>query len=133
MTDDKQYPKPGDLIEFKRRHYQHWAVYVGDGNVIHVTNTGKADDNHLSQSASNETIFASKAQVKKQPLNDVAGDDYWCVNNKYDHFRIPFPTEEIVRRAEPWVDIEVPYNVLGKNCEHFGTMLRYGQGFSDQV
>ncbi|NXP00990.1 HRSL1 enzyme, partial [Certhia brachydactyla] len=130
MSDDKQYPKPGDLIEIKQGCYEHWALYIGEGNVIHVT---PVDDNHLSQSAGNETIFASKAQVKKQPLNDVAGDDYWCVNNKYDCYRIPFPMEEIVRRAEPWVDIEVPYNVLGKNCEHFGTMLRYGQGFSDQV
>ncbi|NXD03407.1 HRSL1 enzyme, partial [Certhia familiaris] len=130
MTNDKQYPKPGDLIEFKRGRFQHWAVYVGNGNVIHVITGG---DNSLPRSPVFEGIFASKAQVKKHPLNVVAGDDYWCVNNKYDHFRIPFPTEEIVRRAEPWVDIEVPYNVLGKNCEHFVTMLRYGQGFSDQV
>lgn len=28
-------PKPGDLIEVFRVGYQHWAVYVGDGFVVH--------------------------------------------------------------------------------------------------
>ncbi|NXD03414.1 HRSL1 enzyme, partial [Certhia familiaris] len=121
------------LIEIKRGHFQHWALYIGNGNVIHVITGGKAGDNSLPQSTATEGIFARKAQVKKHPLNEVVGDNNWCVNNKYDHCRIPFPTEEIVRRAEPWVDIKVPYNVLGQNCEHFGTMLRYGQGVSDQV
>ena len=30
-------PKPGDLIEITRVAYQHWAVYVGDGYIVHVT------------------------------------------------------------------------------------------------
>ncbi|NXD03984.1 HRSL1 enzyme, partial [Certhia familiaris] len=121
------------LIEIKQGCYEHWALYMGDRNVIHVITVGKVDDNSLPQLTGTEGIFARKAQVKKHPLNEVVGDNNWCVKNKYDHYRIPFPTEEIVRRAEEWIDKELPYNVLGKNCEHFVTMLRYGQGVSDQV
>lgn len=29
-------PQPGDLIEIFRGTYQHWAIYVGDGFIIHL-------------------------------------------------------------------------------------------------
>lgn len=29
-------PEPGDLIEIFRGSYQHWAVYIGDGFVVHL-------------------------------------------------------------------------------------------------
>lgn len=29
-------PEPGDLIEIFRGNYQHWAVYIGDGFVVHL-------------------------------------------------------------------------------------------------
>ncbi|KAK2100279.1 hypothetical protein P7K49_021627 [Saguinus oedipus] len=31
-----QEPNPGDLIEIFRIGYEHWALYVGDGYVIHL-------------------------------------------------------------------------------------------------
>ncbi|NXD03843.1 HRSL1 enzyme, partial [Certhia familiaris] len=124
------------LIEFKRRAFQHWALYLGDGNVIHVTAIGKAGaawQDAEGVLGCSRIPMSLQAQVKIEPLNKVAEDCNWCVNNKYDRYRIPFPTEEIVQRAEPWVDIEVSYDLLGQNCEHFVTMLRYGEGVSDQV
>uniref|UniRef100_A0A8D2P520 LRAT domain-containing protein n=1 Tax=Zosterops lateralis melanops TaxID=1220523 RepID=A0A8D2P520_ZOSLA len=60
-------------------------------------------------------------------------NDTWRVNNKYDRSRTPLPVKEIIRRAEHWIDREVPYDVLTNNCEHFVTELRYGEGVSDQV
>ena len=30
-------PEPGDLVEIFRPGYQHWAVYVGQGDVVHMT------------------------------------------------------------------------------------------------
>lgn len=29
-------PEVGDLIEIFRGSYQHWAVYVGDGFIVHL-------------------------------------------------------------------------------------------------
>ncbi|NWT18761.1 HRSL1 enzyme, partial [Vireo altiloquus] len=119
-------PKPGDLIEIKRGVYQHWALYVGDGYVIHLTG-------ECSLSSRNGSKRAKKAKVKKELLKDVVGNNKWNVNNKYDRSHTPLPVEEIIRRAESWIDEEVDYDVVGCNCEHFVTMLRYEKGISNQV
>ncbi|NXA71240.1 HRSL1 enzyme, partial [Mohoua ochrocephala] len=84
-------------------------------------------------SVSTTSIFTRKAKVKKQLLKEVVGNNEWCVNNKYDRSHPPLPVEEIIQRAERWIDREVPYDLLGSNCEHFVTMLRYGKAISDQV
>lgn len=34
-------PQPGDLIEISRALWSHWAVYVGDGYVVHLPGSGK--------------------------------------------------------------------------------------------
>ncbi|NXP25136.1 HRSL1 enzyme, partial [Scytalopus superciliaris] len=123
-------PKPGDLIEIKRPLYQHWALYLGDGYVINVT---PVDEGAPSLLTSTMSVFTRKAKVKKQLLKEVVGNDAWEVNNKYDHSHTPLPVAEIIRHAESYIDREVPYDVLGNNCEHFVTMLRYGEEVSDQV
>ncbi|XP_053842013.1 uncharacterized protein LOC128811980 isoform X1 [Vidua macroura] len=130
MTEDTDYPNPGDLIEIKRGLYTHWALYLGKGYVIHVTDT---DEGAPALSVSSRTILSRKAKVKKELLKDVVGYDEWCVNNKYDCQRIPFPMAEIIRRAEHQIDKEVPYRLFLKNCEHFVTRLRYGEGVSAQA
>ncbi|NWT13381.1 HRSL1 enzyme, partial [Vireo altiloquus] len=121
-------PKPGDLIEIKRGGYQHWALYVGDGYVIHVTTTGENSSSFHTRSARGK-----KGIVKKELLKDVVGNNKWSVNNKYDRFWDPLPVEEIIRRAEILIDVEVPYHLLKFNCEHFVKMLRYSVGDSEQV
>ncbi|NWI49793.1 HRSL1 enzyme, partial [Calyptomena viridis] len=130
MASGKCYPKPGDLIEVKRQFYQHWALYLGDGYVINVT---PVDEGAPSLWVSTTSVFTRKAKVKKQLLKEVVGDDPWCVNNKYDRSRTPLPVEEIIQRAETYINKEVTYFLFGNNCEHFVTMLRYGDGVSDQV
>ncbi|XP_077641806.1 uncharacterized protein LOC144246805 [Lonchura striata] len=129
MTEDMDYPNPGDLIEIKRPGYQHWALYLGKGYVIHVTDT---EEEAPPLSASSRIILSRKAMVKKQLLKKVVENDKWRVNNKYDCHRIPFPMEEIIRRAQRQINTEVPYRLFLKNCEHFVTMLRYGEGVSEQ-
>ncbi|NWV94056.1 HRSL1 enzyme, partial [Machaerirhynchus nigripectus] len=123
-------PEPGDLIEISRPLYQHWALYVGDGYVINVT---PVDEGAPSLSVSTTSIFTRKAKVKKQLLKEVVGNDKWRVNNKYDRSHTPLPVKKIIQGAEQWIDREVTYDVIGSNCEHFVTMLRYGEGVSDQV
>ncbi|NWX57183.1 HRSL1 enzyme, partial [Promerops cafer] len=128
MGQDNSHPQPGDLIEIFRPLYQHWALYVGGGYVIHVTDEGAS-----SALSSSSSISATKAKVKKQLLKEVVANDKWRVNNKYDRSHTPFPVDKIIRRAEQWIDKEVPYDVLNKNCEHFVTELRYGKALCEQV
>lgn len=68
-----------------------------------------------------------------QLLKDAVGNDTYHINNKYDGTYAPLPVAKIIRRAEYLIDQEVSYDLLGNNCEHFVTLLRYGEGVSDQV
>ncbi|NXH06237.1 HRSL2 protein, partial [Loxia leucoptera] len=105
------------LIEIQRGPYKQWALYVGDGYVIHVTPLGKA--------ASSGSIHSKKAKVKKELLEVVARNYKWHVNNKCDCDRVPFPVEEIIWHAEQWIGRVVPYGLFDSNSEDFVTMLRY--------
>uniref|UniRef100_A0A4X2M8U6 Phospholipase A and acyltransferase 1 n=1 Tax=Vombatus ursinus TaxID=29139 RepID=A0A4X2M8U6_VOMUR len=115
-------PRPGDLIEVFRPGYQHWTLYLGDGYVINMAPTGKS----LS-------VFSKKALVRMQLLKDVVGTDTYRINNKYDDVYPPLPLDEIICLSEFLIGQEVSYDLLVNNCEHFVTLLRYGEGISEQV
>ena len=53
----RQRANPADLIEFDRGFYSHWAIYEGDGYVIHVPAEGKND---------------TRATIRREKLVDVA-------------------------------------------------------------
>ncbi|XP_076973659.1 phospholipase A and acyltransferase 1 isoform X2 [Tamandua tetradactyla] len=123
-------PRPGDLIEVFRSGYQHWALYLGDGYVVNIV---PLEDGTPASFTSAKSIFSSKAMVKMQLLKDVVGDDTYRINNKYDEAYPPLPVEEVVQRSEFVIGREVAYNILVNNCEHFVTLLRYGEGVSEQI
>lgn len=80
-----------------------------------------------------KSVFSRKAVVRMQLLKEVVGSDSYRVNNKYDHNHTPLPVCEIIQRAQVLIGQEVSYDLLGSNCEHFVTLLRYGEGVSEQV
>nr|XP_048314155.1 phospholipase A and acyltransferase 3 isoform X2 [Myodes glareolus]XP_048314156.1 phospholipase A and acyltransferase 3 isoform X2 [Myodes glareolus]XP_048314157.1 phospholipase A and acyltransferase 3 isoform X2 [Myodes glareolus] len=123
-------PKPGDLIEIFRPIYSHWAIYVGDGYVIHLAPPSEFAG---AGAASIMSALTDKAIVKKELLCDVAGKDKYQVNNKHDGEYTPLPPSKIVKRAEELVGQEVLYKLTSENCEHFVNELRYGVSRSDQV
>ncbi|NXQ27941.1 HRSL1 enzyme, partial [Alaudala cheleensis] len=128
MADVNCYVQPGDLIEIHRQLRRHWALYLGDEYVIHVTGGGAR-----SIWGSISSMSDARAKVKKELLKKVLGNDKWRVNNKYDYFRTTRSVEEILRSAEQWIDRVVPYALLGSNCEHFFMVLRYGEGVVNPV
>ncbi|XP_022370932.1 phospholipid-metabolizing enzyme A-C1 [Enhydra lutris kenyoni] len=123
-------PQPGDLIEVFRSGYQHWALYLGDGYVINIA---PLEDGISSSFMSAKSIFSRKALVKMQLLRDVVGKDTYRINNKYDGTYSPLPVEEVMQRSEMVIGQEVEYDILVNNCEHFVTLLRYGEGVSEQA
>ncbi|CAE1282929.1 unnamed protein product [Acanthosepion pharaonis] len=114
----------GDLIEIDRTIYTHWGLYVGDGEIVHVS--GPKSD-----------ISSSESFVRRSFLKEVAGDCLVRVNNK----EVPakerglecLTLEEILSRSLNSVGQSVPYNFLTKNVEHYVTEWRYGVGWSDQT
>lgn len=121
---------PGDLIEIFRPFYRHWAIYVGDGYVVHLAPPSEIAG---AGAASIMSALTDKAMVKKELLYDVAGRDRYQVNNKHDDKYSPLPPSKIVQRAEEQVGREVLYKLTSENCEHFVNELRYGVPRSDQV
>ncbi|XP_054453718.1 phospholipase A and acyltransferase 3-like [Anoplopoma fimbria] len=128
LYDEK--PDPGDLIEIFRGSYQHWAVYVGDGFVVHL-----APPSEVPGSSANSmmSVLAEKALVKKEELWDVVGTNQWKINNSQDKKHKPRCARVIVREACAMVGQELPYCVFRGNCEHFVNELRYGKAESQQV
>ncbi|KAL2077471.1 hypothetical protein ACEWY4_026975 [Coilia grayii] len=128
LYDEK--PEIGDLIEIFRGTYQHWAVYVGEGYVIHLappTEQARGGPYNMM------SVLCDKAVVKKEELWEVVGADKWQVNNILDKDYEPRPARVIVRDAESMLNQELPYCVFRGNCEHFATELRYGKAQSRQV
>ncbi|XP_044220571.1 phospholipase A and acyltransferase 4-like isoform X1 [Thunnus albacares] len=110
-------PDPGDLIEIFRGLYRHWAVYIGDGYVVHLL----APEGFLN------------ARVKKEKLQDVVNNNKWGINNLLDGIYRPRPIRKIVEVALSWVGKDVEYSISDWNCEHFATKCRYGKAESFQV
>nr|XP_025041442.1 HRAS-like suppressor 3 isoform X1 [Pelodiscus sinensis] len=123
-------PKPGDLIEISRFGYQHWAIYVGNGYVIHLAPACEIAEAGFSSLMS---VVADKARVRKEPLWAVVKGDDYRINNKLDRKLPRRRIDQIVREAESLVGKTMSYSVTSENCEHFVTKLRYGEARSDQV
>ncbi|XP_061434414.1 phospholipase A and acyltransferase 3-like [Lethenteron reissneri] len=120
--------EPGDLVEINRTCYQHWALYVGDGYVIHLA---PPSEDGIDGAHSIMSVATSKAKVKLELLKEVVGESTFQVNNKGR--RRPLPIDEILRKARALVGEMLDYDVLRCNCEHFVTALRFGEARSDQV
>ncbi|XP_076972034.1 phospholipase A and acyltransferase 4 [Tamandua tetradactyla] len=123
MTSALREPQPGDLIEIFRLGYEHWAIYVGDGFVIHLAPPSECPGAGFSSIFS---VLCNRAVVKREPLEDVVGGCHYQINNLLDNKYIPLPVEVILNAAKERIGEEMPYNIVSKNCEHFVTDLRYG-------
>lgn len=116
----------GDIIEIDRLLFSHWAVYIGDGRVIHVCNF---------KTSSPE--FQTSSEIVEEDLKVVAGPSLVRVNNK----EVPAMQRNlsslhpklIVENAKKCVHEKVSHNVMSLTAEHFVTSCRYGVGWSDQV
>ncbi|CAF0837084.1 unnamed protein product [Didymodactylos carnosus] len=105
--------KPGDMIQYKRKYYSHWAIYIGNGKVIHRWGEGDGIEN--TQGLKTFFTFSGK-QFNKATILETNFVDVLIG----------------VERAKAALTQE-GYNVIYNNCEHFATDCRYGQAISQQV
>ncbi|XP_060586985.1 phospholipase A and acyltransferase 3-like, partial [Ruditapes philippinarum] len=120
----------GDLVEFKRGVYSHWAVYIGNEQVIHLTGDGSVFSGNISSGSvfSICGIYYTKAIVEEENIWTVAGDCKFYRDNRVS----PFTAAEIIRRARAKLG-NIHDHVLWSNCEHFASFCRYGNPKSDQA
>ncbi|CAI5682621.1 unnamed protein product [Oreochromis niloticus] len=124
QVNDRE-PELGDLIEISRDNYEHWAVYVGAGFVVHFVNH--------SGVSSGASVHAANGTVRKEKIWDVVGKDKWKINNSMDRQYKPRPANVIVEDAKAMVGKELRYDLVEYNCEHFVKELWCGVAESPQV
>ncbi|XP_041370005.1 phospholipase A and acyltransferase 3-like [Gigantopelta aegis] len=125
--------EPGDLLEFKRGLYSHWAVYKGDEEVIHLAGEdGDGLDVNVQHSFTIGGKMFNKANVRVDNLWNVVAGSHAYRNNSNDHKMKPLDKREIVERAMSRIG-RVGYNLIYRNCEHFATWCRYNIEKSGQV
>ncbi|XP_076605115.1 phospholipase A and acyltransferase 4-like [Chaetodon auriga] len=122
--------KPGDLIEILHGLYQHWAIYIGGNDVVHL---GPQDKDYGSSSNLMIILNIDNAKVKRQNIWEVVGSCKCRINNLLDQKYRPRDRHIIVAEAQRLVGRECPYGVFTQNCEHFVTGLRYNKPESQQV
>jgi len=120
---------PGDLVQYKRDLYSHWAVYIGHEKIIHLHGNTEATFSGVGLFSAN---VVGQAVVKIDPFCSILRDSYAFRNNSKDsELRALNPTD-IVLRAYGKVGSEY-YDLLTYNCEHFANWCRYDLPFSDQA
>ncbi|CAF1515495.1 unnamed protein product [Adineta ricciae] len=128
--------KPGDMIEFIRGTYSHWAIYVDDGFVIH--RWGDHDGIGKSVGFWGNFLTFSGTQFDKATILQSKVDDVLRlggkarINNYRDGKWKPLETDVILDKARRALNTE-GYNLVYNNCEHFATECRYGEASSRQV
>jgi kelch-like protein 24/35 len=117
---EKLIASKGDLIEIQRDIYAHWAVYVGDGEIIHLLD-----------------FPDGKAQVVCQKLKEIAEGCVCRVNNLVKAAQrrqlVPKSVNDILKSAYEKLNDVFDYHLINNNCEHFATHCRYGSRFSEQA
>ncbi|KAH3868354.1 phospholipase A and acyltransferase 2-like [Dreissena polymorpha] len=119
----------GDLVEFNRGLYSHWAVYKGSSDVIHLAGIGNEGVN-----ANSSSVFTICGQRFNKAV--VRVDDFWKVAGDSKAYKkscnTRFSPQKILKRAMDKIG-EIGYNLLRSNCEHFAKYCRYGEEKSEQV
>ena len=107
--------QPGDHIRVKRkrRFYTHHAIYMGDGEVIHVTGSIREK---------------TDPEVKKTDLQRFLKGG----TLKRREYKERLPASETIRIAERHIS-DKSYSMIWNNCEHFATYCVTGKKKSRQV
>uniref|UniRef100_A0A673KGI6 LRAT domain-containing protein n=1 Tax=Sinocyclocheilus rhinocerous TaxID=307959 RepID=A0A673KGI6_9TELE len=80
----------------RQTHLIHWAVYVGEGYVIHLA---PPSEHALAGANSKMSVLHERATVKKGKLYVVVGNNDYHINNILDDKCEPRPIQEIVQDA----------------------------------
>ncbi|MBP3611457.1 MAG: lecithin retinol acyltransferase family protein [Lachnospiraceae bacterium] len=149
----EEFLEPGDVIGVARKKawkiYEHYAVYIGDGQVVHYAGDGndfsgcvsvrkaslesflKGDTDYFVLFFHKNYTMPRKIQVRTSFNLDDIGYDRNSILPGNKSARIYSP-EETVRRALSRLG-EESYHLLSNNCEHFAVWCKTGVAESYQV
>ena len=114
----------GDLVEFDKIVYKHWAVYVGGNKIVHYNKVGEVVEilhEDIDSYINNRFVLFRRAKKKKMGII-----------NRLVHESTIFSGKEVAERALNKVGM-TSYNLLFKNCEHFAKWCKYDVPMSEQI
>ncbi|XP_035714083.1 uncharacterized protein LOC110857614 isoform X2 [Folsomia candida] len=117
---------PGDLIEIKRSSgfYRHWAVYVGDGDCIHV-----GERTIWNYKIVRENLAQICAFEKYLDMCRVNNLEEWVERKGVKAKK----RSDVVAMAESFLGHMFEFHLFRNNCEHFATYCKFGDPISRQV
>lgn len=125
----------GDLLEFNRGVYSHWAVYIGGHEVVHLTGLNRRRNQNDTR-GNFFTISGIKydtAAVRRESVWNVVRGSRVRVNNDTCRECPVRRVGDIIMTALKYAERgEIRYHMLRNNCEHFATYCRYDRAFSRQ-
>ena len=150
--DKKERAEVGDIIGVLRSFYgvvyEHYGIYIGDGEVIHFTKSdGKntiiktSMKKFMESNKSSNRYFILDCEPEIKDINSSSIDKYIKKSvNGFGPllpavFRKPveiYSPEDTVNRAKQYIG-EQGYNLLVKNCEHFAIWCKTGLKYSYQI
>lgn len=150
--DKKERAEVGDIIGVLRSFYgivyEHYGIYIGDGEVIHFTKSdGKntiiktSMKKFMESNKSSNRYFILDCEPEIKNINSSLIDK--CIKKSVNGFGPSLPAvfrkpveiyspEETVNRAKQYIG-EQGYNLLVKNCEHFAIWCKTGLKYSYQI
>ena len=150
--DKKERAEVGDIIGVLRSFYgvvyEHYGIYIGDGEVIHFTKSdGKntiiktSMKKFMESNKSSNRYFILDCEPEIKDINSSSIDKY--IKKSVNEFGPSLPAvfrkpveiyspEDTVNRAKQYIG-EQGYNLLVKNCEHFAIWGKTGLKYSYQI
>ncbi len=128
----------GDLIVFKggtkndgaKFRYEHWAVYVGEGEIVHYQ--APRELNGLTAKL-NSGVIQETLQEYMERQGEGMTVRLGKLSSEGDRRYFPaLDPEVVVERARSKVG-KKEYNLIRNNCEHFAKWCKYGKEMSDQI
>uniref|UniRef100_A0A8C7IQI3 Phospholipase A and acyltransferase 4-like n=1 Tax=Oncorhynchus kisutch TaxID=8019 RepID=A0A8C7IQI3_ONCKI len=83
--------------------------------------------------SSSSGSVSCKGTITIETLQDVAAGNTYKINNYLDDEYKPRRTDVIMGDVDKMRGRTITYDLLGRNCEHFVTFLRYGKSKSQQA
>ena len=120
----------GDLIEFKTWFgYNHWAVYVGDGEIVHyakINSDGTGAKVKIARDCLDDYIRnCSKLELRSYAKKELGVANRFLLGKIYSG-------KEVAGRALSKVG-EEGYDLIFKNCEHFAKWCKYDTPICEQT
>ena len=100
--DQRRFLVPGDLIEYVRGPFSHWAVYLGHERIAHLPGPSNLFANfqvrHREQGAvAIKSVSRSVKRCGESPLATASNRCKWRYEISAVYYPIPLPTSTIVK------------------------------------